>query len=113
MKFARIILFVPNVAEVSEFYQNLFGMTPQSGATKDWVELASEGGNIGVHKAHGGPHPGAESPVKIVFYCPDIDAAKKDFAGKGLVFGETHEYGDLRFADAVDPSGNPIQISNR
>ncbi|MBL8047507.1 MAG: VOC family protein [Chthonomonas sp.] len=113
MRLARIILFVRNVAEVAEFYQKFFAMEPQPGASADWVELAGPGGNIAVHKAHGGAHPGPASPVKIVFYCDNIEAAKQSFSEQGLVFGKTHSYGELQFADAVDPAGNPIQISNR
>jgi predicted enzyme related to lactoylglutathione lyase len=113
MKLARIILFVPNVTDVAEFYQKHFGMTPNPGGSDEWTEMAGEGGNIALHKARGGPHPGAQSPVKICFYCADIDSAKESFAANGLTFGKTHEFGNLRFADATDPAGNPIQISNR
>ncbi|MCE9560003.1 MAG: hypothetical protein K8R88_13770 [Armatimonadetes bacterium] len=109
---SRVILFVANVAEVSDFYVRHFGFKALPGASSDWVELAGEGCNLGIHKARGGSS-GPDSPAKIVFYCADVPEAKKAFEAQGLKFGKVNEFGEMRFADAADPAGNPIQISNR
>jgi len=113
MRMSRVILFVTNVTEVSEFYVRFFGFEALPGASSDWVELAGEGCNLGIHKARGGSSSGADSPAKIVFYCADVPEAKKEFEAQGLKFGKIMEFGDMRFSDAADPAGNPIQISNR
>lgn len=113
MRMSRVILFVANVSEVAEFYVRHFGFEVLPGGDDGWVELAGEGCNLGIHRARGGSSGRADSPAKIAFYCADVPEAKRAFASQGLQFGKIMEFGEMRFADAVDPAGNPIQISNR
>jgi predicted enzyme related to lactoylglutathione lyase len=109
----RIILYVKNIPQVAAFYQEFFQMIPLPGATTSWLELQSPSGGctIALHRASVAQKSGAA--IKIVFGITDIATFKSSCEGKGLKFGAIHQVGTLRFANAKDPAGNSIQISNR
>ena len=110
---SRIILFVADVPGVAAFYQRHFGLEPLGADEEGWLELRAGGCNLALH--HGKLPPGtrSRSPAKIVFAVDDVHAAVKQFGAGGLKFGKVHEWNGIRFADARDPEGNPIQISSR
>jgi hypothetical protein len=51
--------------------------------------------------------------MKIVFGMVDVRAFKAAIEKDGLKFGIVHQVEGLEFANAKDPAGNSIQISNR
>jgi catechol 2,3-dioxygenase-like lactoylglutathione lyase family enzyme len=112
-RISRIILFVPDVALVAAFYERHFDLKRLEGGDADWVELSAGGCNLGLHRAHGVGGDKAHSPAKVVFEVEDVHAAKAEFSKEGLEFGKVWEGAGYAFADAVDPAGNPIQISSR
>ena len=109
----RVILYVKNLEKVAAFYERFFDMRRLPGATDGWIELTnSESGcTIALHKASIAQASGAA--IKLVFGVADVPEFKRAKKSEGLHFGVVHQVGDLEFANAKDPAGNSIQISNR
>ena len=109
---SRIILYVRDFAGVAAFYQKHFGMRPVGVAGEGWFELSSpSGGGIALHKAARSQKSGAA--MKVVFGVVDVEAFRDRCAREGLEFGPIHRVGGIMFANAKDPAGNSISISNR
>ena len=51
--------------------------------------------------------------MKLVFGVADVAAFKQAKDAEGLRFGVIHRVDGIAFANAKDPAGNSIQISNR
>lgn len=113
LQITRIILYVRDVPLVADFYHRHFDMRPMPGGTDKWTELAapSGGSTIALHKASVTQKSG--SAIKVVFGVADVEAFKKARGQSGLKFGVVHRVGGIEFANAKDPAGNSIQISNR
>jgi catechol 2,3-dioxygenase-like lactoylglutathione lyase family enzyme len=109
----RIILYVRDVPKVAAFYERHFGLHPLPGATEDWLELANPGGGctIALHQAVISQKSGAA--MKIVFGVEDVAGFKEAKERESLKFGTVHRADGVEFANAKDPAGNSIQISNR
>ncbi|GAA0783324.1 VOC family protein [Roseibium denhamense] len=109
----RLTLYVRNTETVAEFYCRYFG----------YSAVHADGGLIELTASTGGCdlllHPLAKSRkagqtlVKLVFQVVDVEAEKLAFAERGLDFGPTHKGDGYQFANAKDPAGNAISISNR
>ncbi|MFK0273362.1 VOC family protein [Ensifer sp. NPDC090286] len=114
MPIKRIILYAQDVEATVRFYENHFGFQASREAGDRIVELVSaEGGaNLMIHPAAKGQRKG-QSTVKLVFDVADVEAFCQGRAKKGLVFGTIHRADGYTFANAVDPSGNPISVSSR
>jgi catechol 2,3-dioxygenase-like lactoylglutathione lyase family enzyme len=112
-RIARVILYVKDVAGVAAFYEWHFGLRRLAGATEEWVELAGADGGcgIGVHLAAKSQKSGAA--MKLVFGIEDVEGFKAERERDGLRFGVVHRADGVAFANAKDPAGNSIQISNR
>jgi catechol 2,3-dioxygenase-like lactoylglutathione lyase family enzyme len=113
LKIARVILYVKDVAGIAAFYERHFGLRRQPGATEEWIELAGiDGGcGIGVHLAAKSQKSGAA--MKLVFGVADVEGFKAERERDGLRFSAMHRANGVEFANAKDPAGNSIQISNR
>jgi predicted enzyme related to lactoylglutathione lyase len=110
---ARIILYVKDMPRVANFYQTHFGLRPRPSDRADWLELESEGGRctIALHQAARTQKSGAA--VKLVFAVADVRSFVADRARAGLIFGPIHAAPGFAFANAKDPAGNSISVSNR
>ena len=78
------------------------------------MELVSGdgGASLMVHPAAKGQKSG-QSTVKLVFDVADVEAFAARCTANGLSFGFLHQADGYVFANARDPSGNPISISSR
>jgi predicted enzyme related to lactoylglutathione lyase len=108
-----LILYVRDIPKVASFYQRHFGMKPLPSKLKGWLVMEGGAGgcNIALHQAAVSQKSGAA--MKIVFGVPDVYKFVKERAGNGLKFGPVHETGQYEFANAKDPAGNSISVSNR
>jgi predicted enzyme related to lactoylglutathione lyase len=113
LQITRIILYVRDIPRVAAFYERFFGMRRMPGATEGWLELASTAGGctLALHQAAVSQKSGAA--VKIVFGVEDVASSKQAQERLGLKFGVIHHADGVEFANAKDPAGNSIQISNR
>lgn len=114
MRLGRILLYVRDIEESVRFYQRFFGLEPSRREGDRIVELVgSDGGaSLMLHGAASGQRPG-QSTVKLVFDVEDVEAFCAGRAVVGLTFGPVHRADGYAFANAKDPSGNPISVSSR
>ncbi|SCB12716.1 VOC family protein [Rhizobium hainanense] len=114
MPLGRITLYVRDVETTVSFYERYFGFRPLRLEGDRIVEmLASDGGaNLLIHPA-GKAQKMGQVLVKLVFDVEHVEAFRARCAERGLEFGPVHQADGYVFANAKDPSGNPIAISSR
>jgi predicted enzyme related to lactoylglutathione lyase len=114
MPISRIVLYAQDMGETIRFYEEHFGFVSTQQEGDRMVELAHpEGGvNLMIHKAGRGQRDG-QSVVKLVFDVEDVENFHATCKRKGLAFGTLHRGDGYLFANARDPSNNPISISSR
>ena len=114
MPLGRVVLYVRDVEATIDFYERHFGFKPLRQDGDRIVELlASDGGaNLMIHPA-GKAQKMGQVLVKLGFDVEDVEAFRDKCAGEGLEFGPLHQADGYVFANAKDPSGNPIAISSR
>ena len=114
MPINRIILYAHDVEATVRFYEKHFGFQASRGAGDRLVELIPQdgGASLMVHPTAKGQRKG-QSLIKLVFDVRDVEAFSRGCAQEGLVFGAIHQADGYQFANAKDPSGNPISISSR
>ncbi|OCP01733.1 MULTISPECIES: VOC family protein [unclassified Ensifer] len=110
----RIILYAHDMEATVSFYEKHFGFQALRATGDRIVELISgEGGaSLMIHPAAKGQRRG-QSLVKLVFDVRDVEAFCQRCAADGLVFGAIHQADGYQFANAKDPSDNPISVSSR
>ena len=110
----RVVLYVRNIEAAVTFYESHFGFKAHREEGDRIVELINPGGgaNLMLHLAAKGQKKG-QSNVKLVFDVEDVEAFAADRAKGGLEFGALHKADGYVFANARDPSDNPISISSR
>ena len=106
-------LYVRDIPKVAAFYRAHFGFMPIPSDEPGWLELSSPlgGCTIALHQASKAQKRSSE--IKLVFGVDDVPAFKAERAAHGLKFGVVHEARGIQFANARDPAGNSISISNR
>ena len=111
----RILLYVRDIDAVAEFYERYFGFRIHREEGNCVVELESSadaGTNIILHPLGRGRR-GGQSVAKLIFDVLDVEAFCTQAAEHGLLFGTVHKADGYVFANAKDPAGNAISISNR
>ena len=114
MRLNRIILYVKDVERTIAFYESYFGFRAEYEEGDRIVELVSAGGGAAlmIHKA-GKAQKTGQAQMKLVFDVEDVEAFIARCREKGLDFGVVHQGNGYVFANARDPSGNPISVSSR
>lgn len=109
----RLVLYVKDIPAVAAFYREHFGFVPLPSDVPGWQELVSPNGgcSLALHQAAKSQKSGAA--MKIVFAVPDVKAFIAERAPHGLAFGPIHQAASYCFANAKDPAGNSISISDR
>jgi catechol 2,3-dioxygenase-like lactoylglutathione lyase family enzyme len=106
----RIILFTPNMDEMTAFYRDVMGLKI-AGREKGWVDFDAGGCALALHA--GKSVVGKRSP-KISFYVKDVAAARATLGKRGLALSKVIST-DVGFdmCGGKDPDGNVIAISSR
>ena len=114
MPINRIILYAHDVEATVRFYEMHFGFEASREPGDRIVELTpgDGGASLMIHPAAKGQRRG-QSLVKLVFDIRGVEAFCARSAAEGLVFGAIHFADGYQFANAKDPSGNPISVSSR
>ena len=114
MRLGRLVLYVRDVEATIGFYEKHFGYVAQRLDGDRIVELvAPDGGaNLMIHPA-GKAQKMGQVLVKLVFDVENVDAFCARSKVAGLEFGSVHHADGYQFANAKDPSGNSISVSNR
>lgn len=110
----RVTLYTNRIPEMAAFYALHFGYAAIEAPGDRLIELRPPGPGliIQLHRAGKGRKQG-QSLVKLVFDVEDVPAFCQVARKKGLAFGALHKGDGYVFANARDPSGNPISISGR
>ncbi len=110
----RVLIYTRRVEEMVAFYHLHFGFTAVQAEGDRIVELTDPDGGTGLllHPAGKGQKQG-QSLVKLVFTVPDVVAFCQAAGAKGLEFGPVHHGDGYEFANARDPSGNPVSVTTR
>jgi len=111
-RITRVVLYVKDIEAVARFYERHFGLCRVESDEAGWLELSGgEGCRIALHQAAVSQKSGAA--IKIVFGVRDVAAFKAERARDGLKFGPIHSAHGVKFANAKDPAGNSISVSDR
>lgn len=119
MQLRTAMLFVKDLPRMRRFYAEALGLTELPERQGDgWAEFAAGGVTLGLHAipphiaadiAIGDPPTAREdTPIKLVFACPDVAAARLHLAAHGAVMFELRPWGTC---DGLDPEGNVFQIA--
>ena len=105
----RVMLFVPDVDEVADFYVEKLGLEVLH-REAGFVDLDAGGARIGLHRS-ATAQPGR---TKLCFYAKDVSAARARLVALGVKMGKDPGPGEgLQLCDGKDPAGNVFQLSNR
>ena len=110
----RVMIYTKKIDEMVGFYTMHFGFDAVRRADDRLIELIPKdgGATLLLHPATAKQKHG-QVLVKLIFDVKDVPAFKAAAETKGLRFGTLHQADGYMFANAKDPSGNPVQISSR
>jgi catechol 2,3-dioxygenase-like lactoylglutathione lyase family enzyme len=104
----RIILFVDDLKQTTDFYEKKLGLTIVA-REEGFVDFDAGACRLALHA--GVSNPGR---TKICFYVPDVAQARKELLDKGIRMGPAPDpTAALQLCDGKDPEGNSFQLSNR
>jgi catechol 2,3-dioxygenase-like lactoylglutathione lyase family enzyme len=118
MKLRQAVLFVKQFVPMLRFYQGALGLPVLPGQSEGWAVLDAGGVTLGLHAIpdeyakeiaiSSPPAAREETPLKLVFEVPDLDAARAHLASHGATVMEKKPWGAC---DVLDPEGNVFQIA--
>ena len=104
----RIILFVEDMAGVTEFYEKKLGLKVAL-RTADFVDFEAGGCHLALHK--GTSQPGR---TKVCFYAADVSKARAELVARGVAMGKDPGPSEgIKLCDGKHPEGNIFQLSSR
>ena len=117
----RVILYVQDVKSLSEFYQEILGLTLIEEIPDEWAVLQGGVGELALHRV-GKPYRvedtkswRVQSNGKLVFEVDrDIKEFRQELVEKGVRMKEIKSYPGFPYllCDGEDPEGNVFQLSN-
>ena len=110
----RLVVYTRKMEEMAAFYCRHFGFEAAVSEDDRILELRPPDGGMTIllHPASRGQKVG-QSLVKLVFDVEDVESFCATARQSGLVFGPLHTADGYSFANARDPSDNPISVSSR
>jgi predicted enzyme related to lactoylglutathione lyase len=114
VQLAGVVIYAKDLETTVSFYEKNFSFKVLRSEDDRIVELNNEtgGSRIMVHQAAKAVKQG-QSTVKLVFAVEDVAGFCAARAADGLDFGPLHQADGYVYANARDPSGNPISVSSR
>jgi len=119
-RLSRIILYVQDVARLSEFYRQAFAFSLGQHIEGEWAVLQAGACEIGLlkvgagYRAPPGGWSGDNNNAKIVFSIDEpIEETRARLIALGVDMGHVKSYPGLTgpLCDGRDPGGNVFQIS--
>jgi catechol 2,3-dioxygenase-like lactoylglutathione lyase family enzyme len=108
----RMIIFAKDMAAMAAFYGDKLGLPVAGGdVASGFVDFDAGALRLALH--NGGTGETARKATKIVFYAPDVAAARAELVGRGVKLGKVKLANDLQLCDGKDPEGHAFEISNR
>ena len=114
LELGRLVIYTKKLDQMIAFYCAHFGYEAKRAPGDRIVELRHPGDGVILllNPAGEGARQG-QAAVKLVFTVADVPAFAAQAARNGLEFGTLHQADGYVFANAKDPSGNPVSISGR
>ncbi len=109
LQLRRIILFTPNLEEMTAFYRDIIGLKPLAGE-KGWVDFDAGACRLALHA---GPSEIGKRPPKLAFFAADVALVRASLMKRGARFGAVKSTAHFDMCDGRDPDGNPISLSSR
>jgi len=111
--FIWVGLTVENLEASVAFYRDVIGLR-LLGQGDDWAHFDAGGGALfelmSGGKASSQPKTPAQQPLVVGLRVKDMDGPMADLQAKGIVFTETGQFEDTRWAHFSDPEGNQLEI---
>ena len=102
-----------DIARAKRFYTEVLGLDIETEGESD-MELRAGQVTLDIFDPSSIGQPFAPSPAGLALRVGDVDAARSELEGKGVVFdGETIETGVCRQAWFKDPDGNALMLHRR
>jgi len=102
-----------DIARAKRFYTEVLGLEIETEGDSD-MELRAGQVTLDIFDPSSIGQPFAPSPAGLALRVGDVDAARAELEGKGVVFdGETIETGVCRQAWFKDPDGNALMLHRR
>ena len=113
------VLFVSDMARMIAFYRDGLGLHYRAERSSEtWAEFDAGGVTLGLHSIPSEiaqrveistpPEARSDTPIKLVFGAPDLEAARAHLIAHGAVMFEVTTWGTC---DGLDPEGNVFQIA--
>ena len=108
-----VSVFTQDIPRAKEFYGGTLGLEIETEGESD-LELRCGQVTLDVFDPSSIGQQFAPSPAGLALRVPDVDAARAELEGKGVVFdGETIETGVCKQAWVKDPDGNALMLHRR
>ena len=102
-----------DIGRARQFYTDVLGLEVETESESD-MELRAGQVTLDIFDPSSVGQPFAPSPAGLALRVPDVDAARAELEGTGVVFdGETIETGVCRQAWFTDPDGNALMLHRR
>ena len=112
------MIFVKDMDRMTTFYRDAVGLRVRSGVPSDgWVEFDAGSSSLALHAIPPAiadrititdpPQQRSNTPLKLIFETPDLNAARAHLASHGAVMHEPRNTGSC---DGLDPEGNVFCI---
>lgn len=111
------MIYAKDMARMTAFYGDGFGLRVVTDSP-GWVELDAGGTLLGLHAipaeiakdivVTSPPARREDTPIKLIFEVPDLNAAVAHLTARGAVMDEPNRWGSC---DGLDPEGNVFQIA--
>src|SRR5690349_21629593 len=100
-----VIVFTPQMESMRAFYQNGIGLRSVE-SDPEWISFDSAGATLALHPlSHGG-----ERTSQLSFQTTNLGDDLDRLRRAGIVHGEIHQEGPVRFASFQDPEGNWLAL---
>ena len=111
------MIFAKDMDRMTAFYRDAVGLRLIPEARQEgWVEFDAGGCRLALHAIPADiakdiqittpPRPRSNTPIKLVFETPDLEAARAHLVSQGAVMHEPRKGA----CDGLDPEGNVFQI---
>jgi predicted enzyme related to lactoylglutathione lyase len=111
--FIWVGLNVENLAASVAFYRDVIGLG-LLGQGDDWAHFDAGGGALfelmGGGRAAPQPKTPSQQPLVVGLRVKDFQGAMAELQARGIVFTETGQFEDTRWAHFSDPEGNQLEI---
>ncbi len=118
--FNRIILFVQNVASVTDFYQKHFGFTLLEEIKDEWAVLHAGNCEIALHKAgtvqgNGSYNPGNNNAKLVFETSADLYQLRGTLLHNQVAMKELRSFPGFPYlyCDGIDTEGNVFQLMQK